>query len=95
MPELEQRIEAALDTIRDYLRTDGGDVRLVRVNEDYVVELELMGACVNCSMSEMTMKAGIEQAIRKAAPEVTDVRTADRVPAGGQPDGDAPGGPSG
>ena len=46
MPELEQRIEAALDTIRDYLRTDGGDVRLVRVNEDYVVELELMGLSI-------------------------------------------------
>jgi Fe-S cluster biogenesis protein NfuA len=71
--ELEQKIETALDTIRPYLQSDGGGVRLVDITEDGVVQLELTGACGDCSMSSMTMKAGIEQAIRKAAPEVTRV----------------------
>jgi Fe-S cluster biogenesis protein NfuA len=71
--ELEQKIETALDTIRPYLQSDGGGVRLVDITEEGVVQLELTGACGDCSMSSMTMKAGIEQAIRKAAPEVTRV----------------------
>ena len=71
--ELEQKIETALDTIRPYLQSDGGGVRLVDITEEGVVQLELTGACGDCSMSRMTMKAGIEQAIRKAAPEVTRV----------------------
>jgi Fe-S cluster biogenesis protein NfuA len=73
--DIHNRIEAALDSIRDYLQTDGGDVRLVSVSDDLIVELELLGACASCSMSEMTMTAGIEQAIRKAVPEVREVRT--------------------
>jgi len=71
-------IEQALDSVRDYLRADGGDVRLVTITDDLEVELELMGTCVTCSMSDMTMKAGIEQAIRRAAPDVKDVRTVNR-----------------
>jgi len=71
--ELEQKIESALDTIRPYLQSDGGDVKFLRITEAGVVQLELTGACGDCSMSHMTMKAGIEQAIRKAAPEVTAV----------------------
>lgn len=70
---LEQKVESALDTIRPYLQSDGGDVRLVDITEEGVVRLELTGACGDCSMSHMTMKAGIEQAIRKAAPEVKSV----------------------
>lgn len=71
--ELEQKVELALDTIRPYLQSDGGDVRLVDITNEGIVRLELTGACGDCSMSHMTMKAGIEQAIRKAAPEITAV----------------------
>lgn len=71
---LEQKVESALDTIRPYLQSDGGDVRLVDITNEGVVMLELIGACGDCSMSHMTMKAGIEQAIRKAAPEITSVQ---------------------
>lgn len=71
--ELHTRLEAALDTIRDYLRSDGGDVRITNIREDMVVELELLGNCGACSMSEMTMKAGIEEAIKRAAPEIAGV----------------------
>lgn len=69
------RVEAALETIRDYLRTDGGDVRVAGITADAIVELELLGACSSCNMSHMTMKAGVEQAILRAVPEVTSVRT--------------------
>lgn len=72
-PELEQKVETALDTIRPYLQSDGGDVKLINITDDGVVQLELTGACGDCSMSHMTMKAGIEQAILKAAPEISRV----------------------
>jgi Fe-S cluster biogenesis protein NfuA len=71
--DLHHRIEQALDSVRSYLRSDGGDVRLHRVREDGVVELELLGSCESCSMSQMTMKAGIEQVIFRVAPEVRSV----------------------
>jgi len=72
---LTQRVEAALDSIRGYLQTDGGDVRLVQVIDNQVAEIELLGACSTCHMSPMTMKAGVEEAIRRAVPEITEVRT--------------------
>lgn len=71
--ELYNRVEMALNTIRDYLRSDGGDVRIANIREDMVVEVELLGNCGACSMSNMTMKAGIEEAIKRAAPEISGV----------------------
>ncbi len=72
-PLLLKRIEETLDTIRPYLMADGGSVRLQDVTDDMVVELELLGACGTCPMSMMTLRAGIEQAIKRAVPEVTRV----------------------
>lgn len=69
---LKNKVEHALDTIRPYLRKDGGDVEIVSVKKD-VVELKLLGACSSCEMSEMTMRAGIEEAIKKAVPEIKSV----------------------
>lgn len=65
-----ERIEAALDNIRPYLETDGGNIRVVEVTDDLVVKLELLGVCSSCPMSSMTFKAGVEEAIRKAVPEI-------------------------
>ena len=73
MEELKTRVEAALENIRPYLKDDGGDVRLHAVREDLVVELELLGSCGSCSMSHMTMTAGIKEAIRRVAPEIKEV----------------------
>lgn len=70
---LHDRVEQALESIRAYLRSDGGDVRVSQIRDDMVVELELLGNCGDCSMSNMTMKAGIERAILQAAPEVKEV----------------------
>lgn len=75
MEALKNRIEGALDSIRPYLQSDGGDVKLVKIREDMIVELKLMGACESCNMSNMTMKAGIEEAIRKVAPEILAVKS--------------------
>lgn len=70
---LRERVEQALDTIRPYLETDGGNVSIEEITEDKVVKLKLLGACASCSMSIMTFKAGLEQAIKKAVPEIVSV----------------------
>ena len=66
-------IEQALGTMRDFLRADGGDVELVDIEDDMTVKIRLLGQCKSCSMSIMTMKAGIEEAVRKAVPQVKSV----------------------
>ena len=70
---LRTSIETALDSIRPYLMADGGSVRLIKVTDDMVVELELLGACGTCPMSSMTLRAGIEQTIKGAIPEISRV----------------------
>jgi Fe-S cluster biogenesis protein NfuA len=70
---LVDRVEAALDTIRPYLEADGGNVSVEEITADNVVKLKMLGSCGSCPMSIMTLKAGIEQAIMKAVPEVTAV----------------------
>jgi len=69
-----ERVEKALDEIRPYLQTDGGNVKVLDINDDMVVSLELLGACGSCPMSVMTMRAGIEEAIKRQVPEVQDVK---------------------
>jgi len=70
---LTSKVEMALDSIRPYLEADGGNVRIIEISHDNVVKLELMGACGTCPMSTMTMKAGVEEAIKRAIPEVKSV----------------------
>lgn len=70
---LKEKVEQALDTLRPYLETDGGNVSVEEITADNVVRLKLLGACASCSMSIMTFKAGLEQAIKKAVPEITAV----------------------
>lgn len=71
--ELRRRVDEALDSIRPYLMADGGSVRLVDITTDMVVELELLGACGDCPMSMMTLRAGIEQAVKRAVPVINRV----------------------
>jgi Fe-S cluster biogenesis protein NfuA len=70
---LKERIEFALDTIRPYLEADGGNVRIVELSEDLVLKIEMMGNCGSCPMSTMTLKAGVEEAIKRAIPEIIRV----------------------
>ncbi len=71
--ELTQKIEASLDSIRPYLEADGGNVKVMQVTDDHVVKLEFVGACGSCPMSTMTFKAGVEEAIRRAVPEIKGI----------------------
>lgn len=77
--ELRARIEAALESLRPFLKADGGDVKLLEISDEKAVRIEFLGACKSCSMNVMTFKAGIEEAIRKAAPEVTSVEAVNMV----------------
>ncbi|MFK7757514.1 MAG: NifU family protein [Flavobacteriales bacterium] len=70
---LESRVLEALSKIRPYLEADGGDISLVEITAEKVVKVKLHGTCIGCSMSMMTMKAGVEQSVKTAAPEVTSV----------------------
>ena len=69
---LYQRVDRALDQIRPAIRMDGGEVELVEIEEG-VAKVRMMGACGGCPMSTMTLKMGIERAIRQAVPEVKAV----------------------
>ncbi|HEY0057448.1 MAG TPA: NifU family protein [Pedobacter sp.] len=71
--DLLQKVETALDTIRPYLEADGGNVSVEEITSDNIVKLKLLGACGSCPMSIMTLKAGIEQAIKRAVPEIEGV----------------------
>jgi Fe-S cluster biogenesis protein NfuA len=66
-------INTALQGIRPYLEADGGDVRVVEITSDMEVKIEFMGACTSCTMSALTFRGGVEDAILKAVPEVTKV----------------------
>ena len=71
--ELVFRIEETLSQLRPYLEADNGNVTFIKVTEDMIVHLRLEGACSSCSMSMMTLKAGIEQSLLKAIPELKGV----------------------
>ena len=73
MPELIERIEKALETIQPYLEADGGDVKVLDVDKNKNVVLELLGSCGSCPMSAMTLKAGVEEAIKREIPEINSV----------------------
>jgi Fe-S cluster biogenesis protein NfuA len=68
-----KRIDAALNDIRPFLQVDGGNVEVVDVTEDMTVQIKWLGMCENCSMSAMTMKAGIEQTLKSRMPEIKSV----------------------
>jgi Fe-S cluster biogenesis protein NfuA len=78
--ELVAKVEKALDGIRPYLEADGGNVKILEISDDNVVKLELLGACGTCPMSTMTMKAGVEEAIKRAVPEIRSVQAINVAP---------------
>ncbi len=66
-------IEGALDGLRPFLEKDNGDITFVELTDDLVVKVALHGACRSCSMSIMTLKAGVEERIKNILPEITKV----------------------
>ncbi|MGB0869706.1 MAG: NifU family protein [Flavobacteriales bacterium] len=75
--ELILKVEKALDEVRPYLKSDGGDISLVEVTADNVVKVKLHGSCVGCSVNQMTLKVGVEATIKRLAPEVVSVEKVD------------------
>ncbi|MDC0302251.1 NifU family protein [bacterium] len=72
-----QKINQAIEQLRPFLHADGGDMEFVELTKDSVVKVKLLGACSDCSMSHMTMRAGLEEALKIAAPEVVSVEAID------------------
>jgi Fe-S cluster biogenesis protein NfuA len=77
LEEIIGKINSAIDEVRPYLKADGGDVELVELTSDMTVKVRLKGACDGCPFSMMTLKAGIEQAIRKHFPEMNELVAVD------------------
>ena len=71
--EILARIEMSLDTMRPYLKNDGGNVEVVELTDDMNLKLRLLGNCGTCPQSVFTMKAGVEEAVLKSVPEVKSV----------------------
>jgi len=71
------KVLKALDRVRPYLQSDGGDIQLVEVTADNVVKVRLQGACYGCPYSLQTLKAGVEQALIKEVPEIKSVVSVD------------------
>ena len=79
---MREQVEAALAKVRPTLRADGGDIELIDV-KDGLVQVSLTGACHGCPMSEMTLKHGVEKALKAALPEIKAVVSVDKHAAGG------------
>jgi len=75
--KIKERVMKALERVRPYLQSDGGDIQLVEVTDDYTVKVKLQGACHGCPYSMQTLKAGVEQAIMKEVPEIKSVVSVD------------------
>ena len=74
---IKERVIKALERIRPYLQSDGGDIQLVEVTDDYTVKVKLQGACHGCPFSMQTLKAGVEQALIQEVPEIKSVVSVD------------------
>ncbi len=70
--ELKSNVEKALTEIRPFLEADGGNISLVSIDND-VVKVQLEGACISCSVNQMTLKNGVEATIKKYAPQIQEV----------------------
>lgn len=71
--ELTLKVEAALDEIRPFLQSDGGDISLLSIDDQKIARVQLQGACVGCSVNQMTLKSGVEMTIKKHAPQIEQV----------------------
>jgi len=71
--ELKINVEKALEEIRPFLQSDGGDITLVSIENENSVKVRLEGACVGCSVNQMTLKSGVEMTIKKYAPQIEEV----------------------
>jgi len=71
--ELKNNVQKALDEIRPFLQNDGGDITLLSIENEKTVRVQLQGACVDCTVNQMTLKSGVEMTIKKYAPQIEKV----------------------
>jgi len=71
--ELQTNVEKALDEIRPFLQSDGGDISLVSIDNGNSVKVKLEGNCIGCSVNQMTLKSGVEMTIKKYVPQIEEV----------------------
>lgn len=71
--EIKSNVEKALDEIRPFLQSDGGDITLISIDNDNLVKVRLEGNCIACSVNQMTLKSGVEMTIKKYAPQIEEV----------------------
>lgn len=71
--ELKTSVENALEEIRPFLQNDGGDIKLLGIENDKHVKVQLLGTCVGCAVNQMTLKSGVEMTIKKHAPQIETV----------------------
>lgn len=76
--ELRINVEKALQEIRPFLQSDGGDISLIAIEDDCLVKVQLEGACVGCHVNQMTLKSGVEMTIKKYAPQIEKVVNIER-----------------
>ncbi len=67
------KVENAIDQLRPFLEADGGNIELLEITDENIVKVKFIGACSSCSMSTMTLKGGIEESVKRAAPEIVSV----------------------
>jgi Fe-S cluster biogenesis protein NfuA len=73
--EITEKIQLVLESIRPYLQMDGGDIKLISVSDEGIVEVEFLGACNGCPISPMTLRAGVERAIMNEVPDVKRIES--------------------
>jgi Fe-S cluster biogenesis protein NfuA len=71
--DLQVKVEAALEEIRPFLKSDGGDISLVSIDDGKKVTIKFEGACTSCNINQMTLKSGVEMTIKKHAPQIEEV----------------------
>lgn len=71
--EVKMNVEKALAEIRPFLESDGGNISLVSIEDDRLVKVQLEGACVGCTVNQMTLKSGVEMTIKKYVPQIEEV----------------------
>ncbi len=78
--DLEVKVNKVLLELRPFFEADGGDIEFVEITDEGILKVQLMGACSDCSMSMMTLKSGVEEAVKKIAPEIVSVEAVQLSP---------------
>lgn len=77
--QLRMNVERALEEIRPFLQSDGGDISLLSIEDDKFVKVQLEGACISCTVNQMTLKSGVEMTIKKHAPQIERVINVEKI----------------